>query len=117
MRCKGGVAAMFQSVFGQVAARGVFATMQSAAMGGYGVTAVSGFVSAASAGTGIVTGFSGGGKKVQEAVLEEDDEKKESKDNGNDEKRSENEEDEKDEAKKESEETGKNEERGVKAKL
>ena len=49
--------------------------MQSAAMGGYGVAAVNGVVSAVSAGTAIVAGLWGWRKKVEEAVREEDEEK------------------------------------------
>lgn len=72
-------------MFGQVAARGVFATLQSAAMGGYGVAAVNGVVSIASAGTGILAGLWSRNKTAEDVVVEvegdgDDDEGKDEKD-------------------------------------
>jgi hypothetical protein len=54
MRLKGSAAAVIQSSVGNVAARGTFATLQSASAGGYGVTVVHGIVRAGAAVFGSV---------------------------------------------------------------
>jgi len=64
----GSLAAGFQAVIGLVAANSIFATMQSAAMGGYGVAAVNGV---AQAGAAIRTaGWAAAGMTVSSSVVE-----------------------------------------------
>ncbi len=52
----GGIAATIQASFGNIAAGGLFATLQSAAMGGYGAATVAGAAQAAGAGASALAG-------------------------------------------------------------
>lgn len=59
----GSAAASIQAAAGSVPAGGVFATAQSAAMGGYGSSVASGIVRVVSVGFGAIAGLFGGNQE------------------------------------------------------
>lgn len=71
MHVAGSSAAALQSIYGDVVARGAFATVQSSAMGGYGAVVVNGIVRAGGAILGTVVFGEAVGEVVHEKPKDE----------------------------------------------